>query len=97
MRAALKIRPGDAVVDEAPNFKSRSALDISPGLYRMRNGHTANVKSRKDLPYTDSAGLAKVYPIWWGICVECGEPKTWNVNGTYSPVAKHANDLMVRL
>lgn len=81
-------------VDERPDWKNRSALNIIPGLYRMRNGHTAKVEKRIDLPYTDTKGKPQVYPIWKGACVECGDPHTWNVNGTYSPVGQNGCDLM---
>lgn len=86
------------LADDQPNdWKLRSALDIVPGLWRMRNGHTAKVEKRIDIPYVETAtGKPKVYPIWKGICVECAEPRTWNVNGTYSPVGKHGYDLLGR-
>lgn len=56
----------------------------------MRNGHTAEVKSVLKLPY----GKDKYFPVWKGICAECSEPKTWNMNGTYAAVGKHENDII---
>lgn len=78
------------IVDEAPTYGARSALEIAPGLWRMRNGHTARVEKLLQLPY----GKGKLFPVWKGLCVECNEPKTWNINGTYAAVGKHALDIL---
>lgn len=78
------------IVDETPNYRSRSALEISPGLWRMRNGHTAKIEKLMQLPY----GKGKLFPVWFGKCVECNEPKTWNIGGTYAAVGKHALDIL---
>lgn len=75
---------------EEPNFKSRSILQIAQGLWQMRNGHTARVESLLQLPYGDG----KKFPVWKGKCVECGEHRTWNINGTYAAHGKHPYDLM---
>lgn len=86
-------RKSNEVAHEAPDFKNRSALQISPGLWRMRNGHTAEVLRAQNLPYGDG----KQFPIWVGKCSDCSEPKTWNLNGTYAAVGKHANDIIGRI
>lgn len=82
-------------VDEPPDFMSRSALSLAPGLWNMRNGHTAMIEKRIDLPYTEVAtGKPKIYAIWKGICVECECPMTWTINGCYAAVGKHQNDIV---
>lgn len=88
-RAALRI------VDEAPDFGTRSALVLSLGLWRMRNGHTAKLEKQIDLQYTEVAtGKPKIYPIWKGICIECHDPMTWTINGCYAAVGRHQNDIV---
>lgn len=91
-------QPAIKLVDDQPcDWQNRSSLTIVPGLWRMRNGHTAKVIKRIDLPYIETATKKpKVYPIWKGVCIECEEARTWNVNGTYSPVGKHGYDLLGR-
>ena len=89
MKTALRI------VDETPDFWNRSALTLAPGLWRMRNGHTARVEKRLDLPYKVGT-KHKTFPVWKGVCIECNEPRTWNVNGTYAAVGKHGYDIMGR-
>lgn len=84
-RAALHL------VDKQPtDWKNRSALNIAPGLWKMRNGHIAKIIGTLKLPY----GVGKFFPVWKGVCVECNDPKTWNLNGTYAAVGKHANDII---
>lgn len=78
------------IVDEPPDFWNRSALSLAPGLWRMRNGHTAKLEKLLQLPY----GKNQFFPVWKGICVECNEPKTWNTNGTYAAVGKHDLDIL---
>ena len=65
--------------------------DISPGLYRVRNGHTANIQRQVSF----SSGKATV-ACWLGHCVECGEKRTWQMDGCYSPVAQHEYDIVGR-
>lgn len=81
------------IVDEKPDFMARSVLDIRPGRWRMRNGHTAEITARKDLSY-QSGGQNKKFPIWKGRCVECNAPMTWNINGTYAAVGKNPFDIL---
>lgn len=83
--------------DEKPEWQKFCILKITPGLYRMRNGHTAKVERKVDLPYTDQKGKLQIFPIWKGVCVECSDPHTWNLNGSYSPVGKNGFDLLVRV
>lgn len=92
MVSALKI------VDEAPDFKNRSALTIFPGDYEMRNGNKARVMRRMDLDYKDGmTGKPAKYPIWLGHCLCCHSPMSWNVNGCYAAVGKHEMDLLRRI
>lgn len=72
------------------DWLSRSALTLFPGAWRMRNGHTARIEKLLRLPY----GEGKFFPVWKGFCVECNEPKTWNLNGTYAAVGKHDLDIV---
>jgi hypothetical protein len=82
-------------VDEPANWRNRSALVLSPGLWRMRNGHTANIEKRINIPYKDGvSGKMKVYAIWKGICVDCDVPMTWTINGCYAAVGRHQNDIV---
>lgn len=69
-------------------------LVIAPGLWRMRNGHSARVEARLDIPFTDKAGEDKLYPIWNGMCVECQERCTWRIDGHYAVTGDHAFDLV---
>lgn len=70
---------------------------IAPGLYLMRNGHTAEITGRLDLPYRDSAGEMKIHPIWNGRCMQCGDRLTWQVGGGYVATGqKHSFDLVGR-
>lgn len=81
--------------DDAPDWESRSDLVLSPGLWRMRNGHTANIQRRADIPYRDGrTGKAKVYSIWCGICMECATPMSWTFNGCYAAIGRHRNDIL---
>lgn len=52
----------------------------------------ANIEKILQLPYGDG----KSFPVWKGVCVECNEPRTWNINGTYAAVGKHGYDLLSR-
>lgn len=79
--------------DDAPDFKNRSALTISPGLWVMRCGHTAQIDKLDYIRYVIS-GQEKRFPIWKGMCVECNESKTWNENGTYAANGKHQYDIL---
>lgn len=78
--------------DQPCDWALRSVLNIAPGEWCMRNGHTAKVEKLLQLPY----GEGKHFPVWKGICVDCNEPKTWNINGTYAAVGKHALDIVGR-
>lgn len=81
------------LVAEPPDFSVRSVLQLAPGDWRMRNGHTARIDRKIDLPY--QKGKKTLYfPIWAGNCVECGEGRTWNINGTYAAVGKHPFDIV---
>lgn len=82
------------VPDETPDFKVRSALALSPGLWRMRNGDTAEIVKLLHLPYKDSAGKQQQFQVWSGRCVDCQTPSTWNLNGCYAAVGKHAYDII---
>lgn len=83
------------IADETPDYGVRSTLVIEPGLWRMRNGHTALIEKRIDIPYKEVAtGKPKIYPIWKGVCVECNDPMTWTINGCYAAVGKHRNDIV---
>lgn len=89
MTAALRI------VDEPPDYAVRSALTLTPGLWRTRNGHTARLEKRIDIPYREGrTGKQAVYPIWKGICVECNDPMTWTINGCFAAVGRHQNDIV---
>lgn len=79
-----------------PDFRHRSKLVISPGLWTMRNGHTAKVDRAIPLHYADAAGRPQIFTVWIGKCVDCNEPKTFNINGTYAVIGKHANDIVGR-
>lgn len=81
------------IIDEQPDFLARSVLSIKEGEWRMRNGHTAQVLGLLNLPYKDGA-VSKNFPVWKGRCVECNEPRTWNINGTYAAVGKHGYDIV---
>lgn len=81
--------------DDVPDWRVRSVLTISPGLWRMRNGHTAKIEKQIDLPYKEgSTGKPRVYSIWKGLCVECETPMTWTINGCYAAVGRHRNDIV---
>jgi hypothetical protein len=83
------------VEEENAAPSARSVLTITPGLWLMRNGHTAEIVGRLDIPYRDGAtGKAKIYAIWKGRCVECGEYMTWTIGGCYAAVGKHRNDIV---
>lgn len=56
----------------------------------MRNGHTARIDEMLHLPYGDN----KKFHVWKGICLDCAEHKTWNVNGTYAAFGRHALDIL---
>lgn len=83
-RATLRI------VDVEPDNLLRSEWAIIPGNWRMRNGHTAEV--RKILPLVGPHG--KPFPVWSGICIECDEPRTWFMNGFYGAGGDHGYDLV---
>lgn len=75
---------------DRPDFKNRSVLAIQAGSWVMRNGHIASVEKIMHLPY----GNGKHFPVWFGRCKGCGEPKTRNENGTYAAIGKHSNDIL---
>ena len=81
-------------VDEPPDFRNRSVLKLGPGLWRMRNGHTAEIEKTLALPYKDNAGKNCIFVVWKGKCLDCNEHKTWNENGTYAAVGKHSLDIL---
>lgn len=81
------------IPDEKPDFMLRSVLAIKPGRWRMRNGHTAEIFTRKDLTY-QAGGQTKKFPIWKGRCVECNAPMTWNVGGSYSASGNNPFDIV---
>lgn len=94
---AARAKRSPVLIDESPpDFRNRSALEVRPGRYLMRNGHTAKIERRIDLPYVDRKGKSKIYPIWKGICVDCGAPMTWTINGCYAAVGRHRSDLVER-
>lgn len=87
MRRAVRIE------DDMPDYAVRSALVVECGLWQMRNGHIARVEKRIDIPY-ESGGKACLFPVWKGRCLECNDPLTWNINGTYAAIGKHPFDLV---
>lgn len=83
------------IADEAPDYSVRSALTLSPGLWKMRNGHTAKIIRRQDIPYIEGISKKpKIYVVWHGTCVECEAPMSWTINGCYAAVGKHQNDIV---
>lgn len=83
---------------DKPDCADRSALVIEPGLWRMRNGHTAKIQKQLDIPYKDGmTGKQKVWKIWKGECIECETPMTWTINGTYAALGRHRNDIISRV
>lgn len=80
---------------DAPDWDVRSALAISLGRYRMRNGHTALVLRSQAFPSKRiSDGKEIPFVVWFGRCEECGEGCSWNANGTYAANGKHQNDIV---
>lgn len=80
------------ILGDAPDWSIRSVLTIAPGRWEMRSGHTALVTHQKILKYGDKQD--KSFPIWVGHCIDCNAPLTWNINGTFAAVGKHANDIV---
>ena len=79
--------------EDAPDFRSRSILNVGPGKWLQRNGHTAEITHQRVAEY-QSEGKKKAFPYWVGRCVECETPCTWNLNGTYAAIGKHEFDLL---
>ncbi len=87
-------RPQKGLPAASPDWKARSVLTLAAGKrFRMRNGHTAEIRVSKTLTY--GAGKSeRRFVIWYGRCVECNEAFGWNDNGTYAAVGKHPLDLV---
>jgi len=70
-------------------------LVLAPGLWKMRNGHTAEVLRRQDIPYTEgNSRKPAIYTVWHGRCLECQTPMSWTINGCYAAVGRHQNDIL---
>lgn len=93
-KAGRRVKPAKLKYpdDQPTDWRLRSVLQISRGDWRMRNGHLARV----DRAIALDAGGGKTFPVWFGKCVDCNEPKTWNINGTYAAVGLHPLDIVAR-
>lgn len=80
---------------DAPDWDVRSVMQLAPGRYRMRNGHTAIVLHPQSFPSKRiSDGKAVSFVVWFGRCEECGEGCSWNANGTYAANGRHGYDIV---
>lgn len=72
----------------------RPNIDIAPGTYRMRNGHTAVITTFETLTYATGK-----FVIWRGRCVECNAGLSWLElgRGSYGAGKSHPFDLMERV
>ncbi len=80
---------------DAPDWDVRSALTLSPGRWRMRNGHHAVIERSQSFDCRRIAdGSPTKHVVWFGRCEECGEGCSWNSNGTYAANGKHSFDIL---
>lgn len=77
------------------DWKSRAAIILAAGRWKMRNGQIAIVTEELKLPYTEAAThKAKFFHCWKGACECCHAPMTWNTNGTFAAVGRHPFDII---
>ena len=94
MKPALTDNEGRLTRDY-PDWQNRSVLDVGPGRWKMRNGHTAEIAySRSFDAVRADDGRPTKFLVWFGKCETCGEGCSWNRNGTYASNGKHDFDIM---
>lgn len=68
---------------------------IKPGIWRTRGGALVSVDKRITLKFMAHSGPGTL-DVWKGRCLDCGENFTWQIDGSWSPVQRHALDLVSR-
>lgn len=87
-RYAYDSRPGG-------DWKSRAAVILGPGRWKMRNGNIAIVKEELKIPYVEAATKKnRIFLCWKGECECCRSPMTWNTNGAFAAAGRHNFDIM---
>lgn len=97
-RQPSRICDAEAATWDKSDWASRSTVDVSPGVYRMRNGHRARVRYKQTFhAFTAETRERTTAIFWFGKCINCGEGCSWNANGTYAANGRHGFDLIERL
>lgn len=71
----------------------RTAFDLQCGVWRMRNGHTVEIRESKTVVFKSPH---REFVLWTGWCQACGHAISWLSlgGGRYSAGGKHPYDLV---